>query len=80
MSGVDNDVDGLAGEKRRQALNAAKPTDALRNRRPSGFGGRSRERQDWRNIGLIGDSPRKRARLRCAAKNEQAKALQWLAP
>ena len=33
-----------------------------------------------RNIGLIGDPPRERARFRRAAENEQAKALQWAAP
>jgi hypothetical protein len=77
---VDHGVDALAGEKRRQPLGAAKAADASRDRRWSGIGRRSRQRQDCRNIRLIGDPPRERAGLRRAAENEQAKALQWAAP
>ena len=80
MGRVDNSVDALAGEKRRQAFGAAKAADALRDWRWSGIGRRPRQRQDCRNIGLIGDPPRERARLRRAAENEQTKALQWAAP
>ena len=80
MGGVDNGVDVLAGEKRRQAFGAAKAAGASRDRRRSRIGRRPRQRQDCRNIGFIGDPPRKRARLRRAAENEQAKALQWAAP
>ena len=80
MGRVDDGVDALAGEKRRQALGAAEAADALGDRRWSGVGRRARQRQDGRNIGLVGDPPRERARLRRAAENEQAKALQWAAP
>ena len=80
MGGVDNGVDVLAGEKRRQAFGAAKTADASRDRRRSRFGRRPRERQDRRNIGLIRDLPRERAGLRRAAENEQTKRLQWAAP
>jgi hypothetical protein len=80
MGCVDNGVDALAGEKRRQAFGAAKAADASSDRRWSGGGRRPRQRQDCRNSGLIGDPPRERARLRRAAENEQAKALQWAAP
>jgi hypothetical protein len=80
MRRVDDGVDALPGEKRRQAFGAAKAADASGDRRRSGIGGRSRQRQDRRNIRLIGDAPRKRARLRCAAEDEQAKTLQGAAP
>jgi hypothetical protein len=80
MGRVDDGADMLSGEKRRQALGAAKAADASRDWRWSGIGRRPRQRQDWRKVGLIGDSPRKGARLRRAAENEQAKALQWAAP
>jgi hypothetical protein len=80
MGGVDNGVDLLSGEKRRQAFGAAKAADASRDWRWCGVGRCARKRQDRRNIGLIGDPPRKRARLRRAAENEQTKGLQWAAP
>ena len=80
MGRVDDGVDALSGEKRRQALGAAEAADASRDWRWSGIGRRPRQRQDRRDIGLIGDPPRERARLRRAAENEQAKALQWAAP
>ena len=80
MGGVDNCIDALARDKRRQAFGAAKAADALGNWRRSRFGRRPRKREDCRNIGLIGDLPRKRARLRRAAENEQTKRLQWAAP
>ena len=80
MGRVDNGVDVLAGEKRRQAFGAAKAADASRDWRRSRFCRRSRKRQDCRNIGLIGDPPRERAGLRRAAENEQTKRLQWAAP
>ena len=80
MGRVDDGVDALSGEKRRQAFGAAEAADALGNRRLGRIDRRPRERQGRRNIGLIGDLPRERARLRGAAENEQAKALQWLAP
>ena len=80
MGGVDNGVDVLAGEKRRQSIGAAKAADAPRDWRRSRFGRRPRKRQDCRNIGLIRDLPRKSAGLRRAAENEQMKRLQWSAP
>jgi hypothetical protein len=80
MGRVDNGVDVLAGEKRRQAFGAAKAADASRDRRWSRLGRRPRQRQDCGDIGLTGDPPRERARLRRAAENEQTKALQWAAP
>ena len=80
MGRVDDGVDALACEKRSQAFGAAEAADALRNRRWRGIGGRARKRQDGRNIGLIGDPPRERARFRRAAENEQTKAVQWAAP
>jgi hypothetical protein len=80
MSRVNDGVDALAGEKRRQAFGAAEAADASGDRRWSGIGGRSRQRQDCRNIRLIGDPSRERAGLRRAAEDEQAKALQGAAP
>jgi hypothetical protein len=80
MCGVDNGVEVLTCEKRRQALGAAKAADSPRDWRWSRIGRRARQRQDRLNLGLIGDLPRKRARLGRAAENEQAKALQWAAP
>jgi hypothetical protein len=80
MSRVDDGVDALAGEKRRQAIGAAKAADASGDRRWSGIGCRSRQRQDCRNIRLVSKPPRERARFRRAAENEQAKALQGAAP
>ena len=80
MGGVNNGVDALAGEKRRQASGAAKAAYASRDWRRSRFGRRPRKRQDCRNVGLIGDPPRKHAGFRRPAENEQAKALQWAAP
>ena len=74
MGRVDNGADALACEKRRQALGAAKAADALGNRRLRRIGRRPCERQDCRNIGLVSEPPRKRARFRRAAENEQAKA------
>jgi hypothetical protein len=80
MSRVDDGVDALAGEKRRQAIGAAKAADASGDRRWSGIGCRSRQRQDCRNIRLVSKPPRERAGLRRAAEDEQAKALQGAAP
>jgi hypothetical protein len=80
MGGVDNGVDVLTCEKRRQALGAAKAATAPRDWRLGRIGRRPRQRQDRRDIGLIGDLPRKRAGFRRAAENEQAKAVQWAAP
>ena len=80
MGRVDDGADALAGEKRRQAFGAAEAADASGNWRVSRIGRRPRERQDRRNIGLVGKPARKRARFRRAAENEQAKALQWAAP
>ena len=80
MGRVDDGVDALAGEKRRQAFGAAKAADALGNWRLSGVGRRPRQRQDRRNIGLVRDPPRERAGLRRSAENEQTKRLQWAAP
>jgi hypothetical protein len=80
MGRVDDGVDALSGEKRRQAFDAAKAADALGNWRVSRIGRGARERHDRRNIGLVGKSARKRAGFRRAAENEQAKAIQWAAP
>ena len=80
MRRVDDGVDALSGEKRRQAFGAAKATDASRDWRWSGVGRRAGKRQDCRDIKVNGDPPRKGACLRRAAENEQAKALQWAAP
>jgi hypothetical protein len=80
MGRVDDGVDALTGEKGRQAFGAAEAADALGNWRLSRIGGRPRERQNRRNIGLIGDPPRERACFRRAAENEQTKAFQWAAP
>jgi hypothetical protein len=80
MGRVDDGVDVLSGEKRRQAFGAAEAADALGNRRLGRIGRRARERQDWRKLGLVSKSPRERACFRGAAENEQAKGLQWAAP
>jgi hypothetical protein len=80
MRRVDDRADALANKKSRQACDAAEAADALGNRRLSWIGGRPRERQDWRDIGLVSKPPRERARFRRAAENKQTKALQWAAP
>jgi hypothetical protein len=80
MGRVDDGVDALAHKKRSQALSAAEPADALGNWRLRRMGRRTCQRQDWRNLGLVNKLSRKRARLRCAAEDEQVKALQWAAP
>ena len=80
MGRVDDGVDALAREIGGQALGAAEAANALRNRRSGRIGSRARKRQNRRNIGLIGNPPRERACFRRAAKNEQAKAVQWAAP
>jgi hypothetical protein len=80
VCGVDNGVDVLTCEKRRQALGAAKAADSPRYWRWSRIGRRAREGQDRLNLGLIGDLPRERAGFRRPAENEQAKAVQWAAP
>jgi hypothetical protein len=80
MGRVDNCVDVLSGEKGRQAFGPTEAADASLDWRWSGVGCRACKRQDRRNIGVIGDPPRKRARLRRAAENEQTKRLQWAAP
>jgi hypothetical protein len=80
MGRVDDGVDALGPEIGGQALRAAEAADALRDRRGRGISGRAGKRQNRRNIGFIGDPSRKRARLRRAAENEQAKAVQRAAP
>jgi hypothetical protein len=80
MGRVDNGIDVLARQEGRQTLNAAEAANALGNWRLSRVSRRPRQRQNRRNLGLTGDLARKRARLRRAAENEQAKALQWAAP
>ncbi len=80
MGRVDNGIDVLAGEKRRQAFGAAKAADSSCDWRRSRFDRRPRKRQDCRNIGLIRDTPREGAGLRRPAENEQTKRLQWAAP
>ena len=80
MGRVDDGVDALAREKGGQALGAAEAADAPGDRRRRGIGGRARKRQERRDVGLVGEPPRERARFRRAAENEQAKALQWAAP
>ena len=80
MGGVDDRGNALTDEKRRQTFDAAETSEALRNRRLSGIGGRPRERQHGRNTGLISKPPRQRARLRRAAENKQTQTLQGAAP
>jgi hypothetical protein len=80
MRRVNDCVDVLAGEKRRQAFGAAKAADPLGNWRLRRMGRRPRKGQDRRNIGLVSKPSRKRAGFRRAAENEQAKALQGAAP
>jgi hypothetical protein len=80
MGRVDDGVDALSCKKPRQALRAAKAADSSRDWRWSWVRRRSRERQDWRKRGLVSKPPRKRARFRRAAEDEQTKAFQWAAP
>jgi hypothetical protein len=80
MGRVDNSADPLAHQKRDEAFGPPEAADALGNWRSRRIGRRSGERQDRCDIGLVGDPSRKRARLRRAAENEQAKAVQWAAP
>jgi len=80
MGGVDHRIDALAREIRGEALGAAITADALRDRRRRGVRRRAGQRENRRDIGLVGDAPPERARLRRAAKDEQAKALQAAAP
>jgi hypothetical protein len=80
MGRVDNSADALAHQKRDEAFGAPEAPDALGNWRLRRIGRRSGERQDRRNVRLVGDPSRKRARFRRAAENEQTKRLQWAAP
>jgi hypothetical protein len=80
MCCVDYRVDTLAGEIGGEALSATITSDTQRDRRRRGIRRRARQRQDWLQVGLVGDALRQRARLRRAAENEQAKALQATAP
>ena len=80
MGRVDDGADAFARDIGDQTVGAVEAANALRNRRWRGIGGCARKRQDCRNIGLIGDPPRERARFRRAAENEQAKTRQWAAP
>jgi hypothetical protein len=80
MRRVDDSVDGLACEKSSQTFSAAKAADALRNRRWRGIRRCARKRHDRRDIGLVDDPPGEGARFRRAPKNEQAKAVQKVAP
>jgi hypothetical protein len=77
---VDDGADAFARDIRGQPLGAAEAADALRDGGRGRIGGRARKRQGRRNIGLICDPSRERARFRRAAENEQAKARQWAAP
>ena len=80
MSCVDHRVDALGGQKGGKALGAAIAADAQRDRRRRGIRRCAGQRQNRRDVRLVGDAPRERARLRRAAENEQAKALQATAP
>jgi hypothetical protein len=80
VSRVHHRIDVFARQEYGQTLGAAEAADALRYGRWRRIRGRSRKRQEGRDIGLIGDPPRERARFRRAAENEQTKALQWAAP
>jgi hypothetical protein len=80
MSCVDNRVDALGGQKGGKPLGAAIATDAQRDRRRRGIRRCAGQRQNRRDVWLVGDAPRQRARLRRAAENEQAKAFQATAP
>jgi hypothetical protein len=80
MGRVDDGLDALGDKIRGQARGAAEAADADRNRRRRGIGGRARERENGDDFGLAGDPPGERGRLRRAAENEQAKALQGAAP
>jgi hypothetical protein len=80
MGRVDDGSDALADKKCREAVGAAEAPDALRNGRPCGIGGRSRQRQDCGDVGLIGDPPRERAGFRRPSEDEQTKAIQCAAP
>ena len=80
MGRVDDGVDALGREIGGKACDAAEAADAQRDRRGRGVGRRAGEREDRRDLGVIGEAPRQRARFRRAAENEQAKALQGAAP
>ena len=80
MGRVDDRGNALTDEKRRQTFEAAETSDALRNGRLSGIGGRPRERQHSGNAGLTSKPPSQRPRLRRAAENEQTQTLQGTAP
>jgi hypothetical protein len=80
MGRVDDGVDALRLKIAGQTFAAAKAADAPRDRRWRRIRGRACERQGGDDIALISNPTRKRARLRSAAENEQAKALQWATP
>ena len=80
MGCVDHRIDALAREIGGEALGAAKAADAQRDRRRRGVRRRAGQRENRRDVALAGDAPRERARLRRAAEDEQAKALQAAAP
>jgi len=80
MGRVDDGVDALGREIGREADGAAEAADARWDWRRRGVRRRAREREDRLDGGVIGDSPRERARLRRAAENKQAKTLQGESP
>jgi hypothetical protein len=80
MGRINDGVDMLARDIGSQARRVAEAADPLRDRRRRGIGGCARERQNGRDIRVIGDPARERVRFRRAAKNEQTKAGQRAAP
>jgi hypothetical protein len=80
MGRVDDGADAFGLEVGGQAFGPTKAAGAPRDGRRGRVGRRARKRQDGRDIGPIGDPSCERARLRRAAENEQAKALQLAAP
>jgi hypothetical protein len=80
MGCVDHRIDALAREIGGEALRAAITADAQGDRRRRRIRRRPGQRENRRDIGLLSDAPRERVRLRRAAENEQAKALQATAP
>ena len=80
MSGVDDGVDAFFRDIGGEARGAAEAADAGRDRRRRGIGRRARKREERLDLAIVGDPPRERTRFRCAAENEQAKALQGAAP
>lgn len=80
MGRIDDRIDALVLEERRETLGAAEAADPLGDRRGRRLRGRARERQERVDSRVAGETARERARFGRAAENEQSERLQGAAP